>query len=167
MHLSAAPCDLRRLGELRVDLFVGAVLEDERPFRGLVGQLSYRLAGRFEHLAMGGFLTGGRDEACLFGGSKKLPFPRVLLVGLGPRAGIDAAVLRDATRRMTDAAARLLARSVAMELPGRGDDACSVDDALDAFFEQPWTEAAAFDDIALVDRDDKRVEERLVRTRRF
>ncbi len=167
MRLSAAPSDLRRRTEAHVDLFVGVVFDDERPFRGMVGQLSYRLAGRLDHLALAGFVTGERGEASLLGGGKRLPFPRVLLVGAGALGSLDGAALREATAQVIDRSAKLLARSLAVELPGRAYGATTIDTALDAFFEQPWTDAGAFDEIVIIDHEDRKVDERLVRTRRF
>ena len=150
--------DLRRLDEASAEVVACGIYEDERPLRGLAGLLDWRLAGRLSRLAKESFLVGARDEALALPARPRLPFDKVIVVGLGPRKSFDEAGCKKALARILDAFAGLHVKKALVEIPGRGDDAITPEQAADALFE-----ATASDALVVVDRPDaqKKIEARL------
>lgn len=122
--------ELSRLDEMSADALVCGVWSDERPFRGLAGLVDWRLAGRLSRLAQRGLITGALGEALCTPGRPRLPFDKVIVIGLGERAAFSTAEYEAALRRVLAMARDLLVRRLALELPGRATDAVG---ALEAF----------------------------------
>ncbi len=121
MELKIVPPDLRRLDETSAEIVACGVWEDRWPMRGLAGLLDWRLAGRLSELAKAGFLKGEHGEALLVPGRPRVPYEKVLLLGLGPRSGFGDGTCREAIRRLLDALTGLKIRRAVVEIPGRCD----------------------------------------------
>ncbi len=106
----------------RVDLAVLACFEDERPLRGLAALVDWRTAGALSKLLREGFCTGRRRELMLLPGRHDLPTERIVVVGLGPRAALDAAAARAAAIEAVTMALRLRPLDVLFALPDGGED---------------------------------------------
>ena len=112
--------DLRRLDEAGSEVVVCGVWKDGRPFTGLAGLLDWRLAGRLSRLAKQGFLVGEVGEVLVFPSRPRLPFDKLLVAGLGPRASFGDATFRTVLRRIVDSLDGLSVKKAVIELPGRG-----------------------------------------------
>jgi hypothetical protein len=150
--------DLRRLDEASAEVVACGVYSDTRPLRGVAGLLDWRLSGRLSRLAKESFLVGEGGEALALPARPRLPFDKVLVVGLGPRGPFDVAGCRKALARVLDALSGLNVKKALVEIPGRGDDAITPEQAADVLFE-----ATAHDALVVIERLDaqKRIEARL------
>lgn len=121
--LRFVPRDLRQLDELGAEVIACGVYRDERPLAGLAGLLDWRLAGRLSRLARRDFLVGDVGELVTLPVRSRLPFDKLLLAGLGPRAAFGEATFKAVLERTLDALEGLHVKKAVMELPGRGDGA--------------------------------------------
>jgi hypothetical protein len=122
---------LHRLDELPGDLVVCGVFEDKRPMAGLAGLLDWRLAGRVSKLMRDAFATGKAGESLLVTGRPRLPFDKLLVLGLGERSAFDDARFTSAVEQVLKVAQGLKVKKLVVELPGRGDDLFSPAHAAD------------------------------------
>jgi hypothetical protein len=111
--------DLRAVDRLTGDAAVGSIFDDERPPRGLAGLVDWRTGGRVSTLCLQSFVSGKAGEMFLTPGRPRLPFEKVLIVGLGPRAVFDASTYRLVLERALRALADLQVRRATIDLPGR------------------------------------------------
>lgn len=114
--------DLRRLDEAGSEVVVCGVWKDRRPLTGLAGLLDWRLAGRLSRLAKQGFLVGEVGEVLVLPSRPRLPFDKLLVAGLGPRAAFGDATFKTILTRVVDALDGLSVKKAVIELPGRGED---------------------------------------------
>ncbi len=158
--------DLRVLDEASAEVVVTSIHSDERPFGGLAGLFDFRLAGRLSRLARERFLDGERGELFAMPVRPRLPFDKLLVVGLGPRDAFDETSFRDALGRVLDALVGLEVKKAVLELPGRSHERFDVDLAVDALLER--TADDAHDALALVEdpESQKRIERRVLERRR-
>jgi len=87
-QLGLAPGPIERV---RADVAVVPLFANERPLRAAAGRVDWRLCGRLSHLFAEGRLSGAVGEAVLLPGGGGICAPRVLGIGAGARAQIDAA----------------------------------------------------------------------------
>lgn len=127
--------DLRKLDELGAEVIACSVFRDERPLRGLAGLLDWRLAARLSKLAKEEFLSGDAGEVLVAPVRPRLPFDKVLLAGLGPRASFDDATFRMVAAKILDALSGLHVKRAVIELPGRASDAITPERAAELFLE--------------------------------
>jgi hypothetical protein len=113
--------DLRRLDEASSEVVVCGIWRDARPLTGLASLLDWRLAGRLSRLAKRGFLVGEAGEVLALPARPRLPFDKLLVCGLGPRASFGEATYRAVLVRALDALKGLSVKKAVLELPGRGD----------------------------------------------
>ncbi len=119
MDVRFVPPDLRKLDQLDVDAVVLPVHADERPLRGATGLVDWRLSGRLSTLIARGRLRGLEGERVLVSTQARLAFDKVVLIGVGESAALDATVARGAIDAMLDVLDGLRARKAALALPGR------------------------------------------------
>ena len=135
MELRFTLPSLRKLDLLGTEVIMCGVASDEQPPHGLAGQLDWRLAGRISALIEKGFVSGKVAEVVLVPGKPKLPFDKVLLFGVGPRADFSEPVYRLVIEKMLGTLEGLRARSAVVELPGRPFDAIRPERAADILLE--------------------------------
>jgi len=121
MELRFVPPDLRRLDELSAEVATCTLFEDDWPMTGLAGLLDWRLAGRLSALGRRGYLTGASGEVMLVPGRPRVPFEKVVLLGLGRREAFDDGACSRALERIGDVLEGLKVRRAVVELPGRAD----------------------------------------------
>jgi hypothetical protein len=117
------PPELERLDRVSAEVIVCASWQDERPSPGLAGLLDWRLAGKLSRLQKETFASGALGEVLWLQGRPRLPFDKVLVLGMGPRAGFGPEAFKVALERLTATLEGLRVRRAVVELPGRGDDA--------------------------------------------
>lgn len=119
MKIAFVPPELRRLDQLRCDVLALSFFQTERPLRGAAGLVDWRLCGRLSRLQATARLTGAPGEVTLLPPRPRLPFDKLLLLGLGTKESFDEAAYAEALRQTFAALSSMRTHSVAMALPGR------------------------------------------------
>lgn len=135
VDLRFVPRALRHLDETSAEVVACCIYRDERPLAGLAGLLDWRLSGRLSHLAKQGFLLGELGEVLAVPVRPRLPFDKLLVVGLGPRGAFGDAIFRAALERTMSALDGLHVKKAVVELPGRGDEAIAAERAAEILVE--------------------------------
>jgi hypothetical protein len=114
------------------DAMVVPVWSDVRPLRGAAGLLDWRLCGRLSQMIRESRVTGAPREKLLLVTSR-IPWRRVLAVGVGTSTAFDEDAFRSAIDCSLQALRGIGASSVAMALPGRDIDLIRPDRAIRSF----------------------------------
>jgi hypothetical protein len=93
--------------------------------------LDWRLAGKISKLAREGFLVGEVGEALFVPGRPRLPFDKVLVLGLGPKDNFGPQTFETVLDRLLRSLEGLHVRRAVVELPGRADAALDAAAAVD------------------------------------
>ena len=131
MELRFVAPDLRRLDELRTEALSAGFMTDERPLRGALGLIDWRLAGRVSRLVQRGVASGARGESVLIPGEGKVAFDKLFLRGLGPRAAFDGEAFDEALGAMFRTMTLAGVRSSTLVLPGRALGLITPEDAIE------------------------------------
>ena len=125
---------LRDLDSMPGELLVVSLFEDERPPRGLAGLVDWRMDGlvsrmravtinpdlpnpHFKSMVLGTFGAAG-DEKLLFPPGHRLPYFRVMTVGLGQTRRFDSHRYKAAVRTILLAASSMHVAQMTLQLPG-------------------------------------------------
>ncbi len=119
MKLRIALPRLETLDELQGELLVLSCFVDDRPLRGLTGLCDWRLNGQLSRLVLREFVDAHWLEATLLPCGDRLPFDRLLLVGLGRRSEFTAQRFEETCRFVFARVHSLRVQHYAMMLPGR------------------------------------------------
>lgn len=92
---------------------------DDRPLRGLTGLCDWRLNGQLSRLLQRDFIDGHYQDAMLVPIRGRLPFGRLMLVGLGKRSDFNAQRFEEVCRFCFTKLLAMGTSSFAMALPGR------------------------------------------------
>lgn len=119
MNVSAHEIGLEGLDGLQgVDalcLFVG---EDDRPLPATAGFVDWRLCGVLSRILQSGFFVGAREDSLLLPTDGRFTVPRVFVIGLGQRKGLDASSLGEVLAYAARVMAKAKVEGVALEIPG-------------------------------------------------
>ncbi len=113
-QLGLAPAAIERV---RADLAVVPLFAAERPLRAAAGRVDWRLCGRLSHLFAGERLSGAFGEAVLIPGGGGMCAPRVIGIGAGERASIDAALWERWVNDAFERSRGLSAQRIVIALP--------------------------------------------------
>lgn len=119
MKVRLAQPRLEALDELQASCLVLTCFADDRPLRGLTGLVDWRLNGQLSRLMLKDFIDGHYQESMLAPIEGRLPFPRILLVGMGKRSEFSAQRFEDICRFVFRTLSHLHITDFAMTLPGR------------------------------------------------
>jgi leucyl aminopeptidase len=111
------------------DVLVVPLWADVRPLRGAAGLLDWRLNGRLSRLLREGRLEGTPGEKLLFL-TTRVPWSRVLTIGLGQTTSFSEDAFRTSLAAVLDAFRGLGLHSVGLALPGRDMDRITPERAL-------------------------------------
>jgi hypothetical protein len=111
--------EIRHLDRLKSEAISLPFFSDERPLRGALGLVDWRMCGRISKLLLAGRIDGSRDEITLVPARPRLTFEKVFLFGLGPRAQFDGEAYARTTAQMLETLTRARVRASALVLPGR------------------------------------------------
>jgi len=103
--------------EWSAELTVLPVFSDERPLQGLAGVLDWRLGGRLSSLLREGICTGTIGEHVLTLSRHTPVLWRVVLLGLGERAGFDSARAQAAAAQVLELCSNLCVQEVMLGMP--------------------------------------------------
>jgi hypothetical protein len=134
VHFLAA--DLSRWDEAEDEALALTFFADERPLRGAAGLADWRLCGRLSRLLRSARLTGDEGEALMLPPGRRLPFPRLVLLGLGSSKSFDERGYRDHVRRLREVMARARLRRYAVQPPGRATGLIAARRALELWLEE-------------------------------
>ena len=155
MDVRFVPPDLRRLDALKGEALSLPFFADERPLRGALGLVDWRLCGELSRLLVRGRVSGVEGEKVLVPARPKLPFDKLFLFGLGPRESFDEAVFERAIRTMFDTLSRAKVRSSVWVLPGRPFELIAPVRAMELFIQLAGPPAEdEHDEITLVEDPD-------------
>ena len=125
--------DLERLDALKSEAIAIPVFEDERPLRGALGLIDWRLCGSVSKLILRGRLSGREGETLLLPARPRLTFEKLFVFGVGSRTHFDERALEVVTERMLSTLTRVRVRASVMALPGRALDLVSPARAMEVF----------------------------------
>lgn len=136
MDLRFVSADLRKLDLLPSEVLVLPVVADQRPPRGVLGLVDYRLGGHISESLARGTITGNPLEQLILSGRPKLPYDKLFLVGVGPLSGFHPTLYAAAI----DVVLRVLSgwgvRRAVVELPGRAEGWIAPELAVDILLER-------------------------------
>ncbi|MGH7371510.1 MAG: M17 family peptidase N-terminal domain-containing protein [Candidatus Methylomirabilales bacterium] len=107
--------------EVRGEVLVLFHYEDIPVPRHTLGKVDWYLAGAVSRLAVDGKFTGGVGSVALFHPSGKFQVEKILVLGLGPRAGVNPSTLQSAARHLQSLLHDLHARDVRIVVPDSPD----------------------------------------------
>jgi hypothetical protein len=125
--------DWKNLDALHSEAICAPFFSDERPLRGVLGLIDWRLCGFVSRMIMQGVVHGSSGEAVLVPLRPRLRMDKLFLFGLGPEAEFDESRLLGATERMLAVGTRARVRAMALVLPGRSTGRISARSAMESF----------------------------------
>lgn len=125
--------ELQRLDALQSEALALPFFEDERPLRGVLGLVDWRLAGQLSRAVIAGHAHGRVGEAVLVPTGRRLPFDKLFLFGAGPHDAFDERAFREVSDHMLRTLERAWVRSSVLTLPGRSLDRISPARAMELF----------------------------------
>ncbi|RME23848.1 MAG: hypothetical protein D6806_10545 [Deltaproteobacteria bacterium] len=117
IRLCCLPAGLATLDRLQAELLVLLPFEEDRPLQGTAGLCDWRLNGRINRLVEQGWYRPSREQALLMDSAGRIPTSRVLVLGMGKRAALDAQSYRRRISCLAGILGKLRYSSVALELP--------------------------------------------------
>jgi leucyl aminopeptidase len=114
------------------DAVVVPVWADIRPLRGAAGLIDWRLCGRLSQMIRDGRVAGSPNEKLLLT-SSRVPWKRILAVGLGETASFSEESYRETIVCILKALHGIGASTAAIALPGRDMDRISAEHAMREF----------------------------------
>ena len=129
--------NLHRLDEQTAELLIVCVWEDVRPLRGPAGLVDFRCGNPISRAIAQGFFGGALGETLMMPGAPRLPFDKIVALGLGSRGVFDEPRFRASVQRLRSVVSDLRARRAVAELPGRHGEIIGIDLALPVFQEEP------------------------------
>jgi hypothetical protein len=125
--------DLRKLDRLKSEALALAFFEDERPLRGALGLVDWRLCGQISKLLVRGRARGAQGETVLVPTRPRLPFEKLFLFGAGREEELDADRFAEVVERMLTTLDRARVRASVLGLPGRSGERIDAASAMHLF----------------------------------
>ena len=133
MHVRFTVPELKQIDALRCEALALPLFSDERPLRGALGLVDWRMCGFVSRLRGTGRLQGSWQETVLIPARPKLSMDKLFVFGVGASSELDPARVRAAVDHMLDTLARARVRTTALALPGRAVGCLPPDKAMEAF----------------------------------
>ena len=127
------------------DTLVLPFFADERPLRGAAGLCDWRLCGRLSRMLQSSRVAGKWGEVTLYPPGKRLPWARLLLVGLGAADRFDEKSAHEVSRVIAEKMTKLAAGRYALVPPGRSTGRLSARRALEIYLEEAGRVGASGD----------------------
>lgn len=133
MHVQFRPPVLKQIDALRCEALALPFFSDEKPLRGALGLVDWRMCGFVSRLRASGRLDGAALETVLIPARPKLSMDKLFLFGLGPQAEFGVPALRASIAHMLDTLERARVRTTALVIPGRSARVIAAEPAMEAF----------------------------------
>ncbi len=127
--------DLRRLENSHTAGLVLYRFEELVPFTGVSSLVDWRLHGHLSKITINGFFDGSLGKPLLMPLGRFLPQQFLLVLGLGPREAFAPSVFKERIEKTFDIARGLQMTDLTLALPGRVENACQCNDAIEWFIE--------------------------------
>lgn len=118
MNLYVVPPALAELDQLDHETLVVSHFKEDRPLRGLAGLVDWRMNGTLNRYVRQGRTTGEAQELVMVPGHARLPYTRILVLGLGERRGYSPEQYRQASTFVLSRLRMLNATRFTLPLPG-------------------------------------------------
>lgn len=128
--------DLRRLDELKSEALALTFFEDERPLRGALGLVDWRLCGQISRLLLRGRARGALHETLLVPTRPRLSFEKLFLFGAGRSDQLDERRFVELVERVLTTLDRARVRASVVGLPGRSLGRVPPQRAMELFLER-------------------------------
>ena len=125
--------ELKYLDEIVCEALAIPFFAEERPLKGALGLVDWRLCGLISHNMIRKHIQGSFKESILLSGRPRLSMEKVFLFGLGREADFNPKVLEEICGHILHTLTRAGVRTSAMVLPGRGTDRVEPGRAMDVF----------------------------------
>lgn len=126
---------IEALDEIECEALAMPFFEDERPLRGMLGMVDWRLCGFISRMIIRGRIDGSLGEAILLPGRPHLNVDKLFLFGLGPEPAWSERLAEEVTERMLITLAAAAARTSALTLPGRASGGIPPARAMEIFLQ--------------------------------
>jgi hypothetical protein len=150
MSVHFLPNSLAKWDGAEGEALVLTLFADERPLRGAAGLADWRMCGRLSRLIKQGKLAGRRGETLMLPPGRRLPFPRVILFGLGTPRSWSEDVYCQHVRWIRDVLDRAGCRSYALQPPGRATGLIAARRALELWLGEEHKDARQTE-VAIID----------------
>jgi len=120
MRVAFVPPELPRLDKVKSDAMALCLHEEDWPLRGTPGLVDWRVCGHISRLREAGWITCAAGELVLMPLAPKLPFERLLLVGMGSvgESSIEERIIAG-LHQMFQALEKMRVHATVLHLPGR------------------------------------------------
>ena len=108
--------ELSRLDHLKAEALCLPLPTDERPLRGVLGLIDWRLCARISRMIAAGRVSGEPSEMVLMPARPKLSFDKLFLYGVGA-ASVSADRFEQSVGGLLDTLAKARIRSAVIDLP--------------------------------------------------
>jgi len=133
MHIRFITPSLRCFDELKSEAMSVPFFSDERPPRGALGMVDWRLGGRVSSLLQAGRIRGLRGEIVLIPARPRLTFEKLFLFGMGEESAFCVEAFDELVDRMFDTLTRARVRASTCVLPGRTGEQLAPSIAMERF----------------------------------
>jgi hypothetical protein len=123
------------LDDVECEALAVPFFQDERPLRGVLGMVDWRLCGFLSRMIIRGRIHGFLGEAVLVPGRPHLNVDKLFLFGLGPEKSLSEELAEQITEQMLSTLATAAARTSALTLPGRAAESISPARAMEIFLQ--------------------------------
>ena len=166
MDLFFVPPSLRRLDSLQSDALAMSFFEDERPFRGTLGFVDWRLCGFLSKQRFSERIAGQLGEVTLIPSQGRLTFEKLFVFGLGYRDDFDDSVFARVVEHTLEILTQTQIRSAVLSLPGRSQNVLEPEKAIDILIPK-LVGIDALDELILIeDTEAQRAMERVMQQAR-
>ena len=133
MLVRFASPDWKSLDALQSEAILAPFFSDERPLKGLLGLIDWRLCGFVSRLIMRGVVRGELGETVLVPLGPRFASDKLFLFGLGGAESFQPELVQSVTERMLDVSTAARVRAMSLVLPGRSTGKVSASVAMESF----------------------------------
>lgn len=128
----AAP-DWKSLDVLQSEAILAPFFSDERPLRGLLGLIDWRLCGFVSRLIKRGVVRGELGETVLVPLGPRFASDKLFLFGVGNSESFQPELVQGVIERMLDVGSAARVRAMSLVLPGRSTGKVAASTAMESF----------------------------------
>jgi hypothetical protein len=151
MSVHFLSAELSKWDEASGEALVLTVFTDERPLRGAAGLADWRLCGRLSRLIKHKHLAGKGQEVLMMPPGRRLPFPRLVIFGLGKSDDFSEEKFRHQVRRIRVTMHKAGVTNYALQPPGRATGLIAARRALEIWMEESEKHDDIKETVAIVD----------------